>query len=49
MHTYDLETQNPKKKKVCLLVLGAWVGIVGTHKKILATLESNFEVDSLFH
>ena len=47
MHTYELYTQNTLK--VCTTEIRVRVRTIGTHRKILALLKFNFEVDSTLH
>ena len=47
MHTYELRTQNTLK--VCHHKIEAQENAIGTHRKILAPLKSNFEFDSTLH
>lgn len=46
MHTYELETQIPPGKRAAMK-LGAWEGTIKTHRKILASLESNLMLSKL--
>ena len=47
MHTYELDTQNTLK--MCHHEMGAWVRTIGAYRKVLALIESDFEVYSTIH